>query len=267
MVLSSVFVFMIGTVIGSFLNVCIYRLPKDKSIVNPPSHCPACGKNIPWHDNIPVLSFLLLGGRCRFCKAKISFRYFLVEVLTAFLTLSLFLAFGLSAKFFAYLILTSALLVATFVDFEIQAIPDEVTYTGLVLGMAMAFIFPSVLGGATRWHALMGSFLGILTGALSIYILRAAGTLLFKKKLEAIGEKHAMGSGDIYLLAMVGAFLGWKLTLLAFFIAPFLGSIVGIILKLKKGADIIPYGPYLSLAAIISIFWGNKILGLFLRIY
>jgi len=250
--MDKIVVFIFGAIIGSFLNVCIYRLPKGRSIVVPGSHCPNCGAKIRSFDNIPILAYIFLAGKARCCKARISFRYFIVEVLTALTFLVLFLFFGLSAKFFAYLVMVSGLIVATFVDFEIQEIPDEVSIGGLVAGLIFSTIFPSILNEPSRFDCFLNSFLGALTGGVTIYAMGMFGEFVFKKE--------AMGGGDVKLLAMIGSFIGWKLTLLTFFIAPLFGSIVGIILKIKEGKDIIPYGPYLSLAAVFSIFFGEKVL-------
>ena len=249
-------IFAFGCIIGSFLNVCIYRLPKGESIVNPPSHCPGCKKNIEWYDNVPILSYIILRGRCRSCKAKIRPRYFVVELLTATLMLALFIAFGLTPRFFAYSVLTFGLIVATFVDFEINEIPDEVSLGGLAAGLALAFIFPSILGEASRFSGLLKSLLGVLAGGGSIYLIGFLGELAFKKE--------AMGGGDVKLMAMIGAFLGWKLVILTFFIAPIFGAAVGIVQRIKSGKEIIPYGPYLSLAALVAIFFGDHILQLLL---
>lgn len=247
-----IIVFIFGSIIGSFLNVCIYRLPKGRSIIVPGSHCPNCTARIRWYDNIPILSFVFLGGKARCCKARISLRYFIVEVLTALAFLVLFIFFGLSAKFFAYSILVSGLIVATFVDFEIQEIPDEISVGGLVAGIVLAIAFPSMMNAASRLSGFLNSFLGALTGGVMIYAMGMFGEFMFKRE--------AMGGGDVKLLAMIGSFIGWKLTVLTFFIAPGFGAVVGLILKIREGKDIIPYGPYLSLAAVVSIFFGEKIL-------
>lgn len=244
--------FIFGSIVGSFLNVCIYRLPKGRSVVVPGSHCPNCTAAIHWYDNIPILSYMYLGGRARCCKAKISLRYFAVEILTAMAFLALFSAFGITPKFFAYALMVSGLIIATFVDFEIQEIPDEVSVGGLILGLALAAIFPSILGEASHMGGFLKSFLGAVAGGGMIYAMGMLGEFAFKKE--------AMGGGDVKLLAMIGAFVGWKLVVLTFFIAPVFGSAVGIFLKLKYGKDIIPYGPYLSLAAVCSIFFGERIL-------
>lgn len=232
--------------------MCIYRLPRGESLVFPGSHCVHCNHKIHWFDNIPFFSYLALRGRCRFCRRPISPRYFLVELLTALLWLTLFATFGLMPKFFLLGLLGSALIVSTFIDFEFQIIPDAITISGIFAGLIAVFLFPSILNAAARQTALLNSFLGVIAGGGSIYLTGVLGKMAFRK--------DAMGGGDIKLMAMIGAFLGWKLALLIFFIAPFFGAFVGIILKVRYKIDVIPYGPYLSLAAIVAIFWGGKIL-------
>ena len=245
-------VFVFGLLIGSFLNVCIYRFPKNESIVLPASHCPECKKPIKWYDNIPVLSYLILGGRCRFCKVHIPFRYVIVEILTAVLGCILYGAFKFEPRFLAYSILTGGLIVATFVDFQIQEIPDQVTLGGIIAGFVIALAFPSVMGETSRFGSSIKSFLGIIAGGGAILAMGYFGELLFKKE--------AMGGGDVKLLAMIGAFLGWDKAILVFFLAPFFGAVVGLVAKLKYGHETIPYGPYLSMAAFTAILVGDKIL-------
>ncbi len=252
--LDKAIVFIFGSIVGSFLNVCIYRLPRGRSVIFPGSYCPNCAQAIHWYDNIPILSYIFLGGKARCCKAKISFRYFIVEILTASAFLVLFSAFGLTPKFFAYAIMASSLIVATFVDFEIQEIPDEVSIGALVIGLILAIAFPSVLNETNRLNSFLNSILGALAGGGMIYAMGVLGEFAFKRE--------AMGGGDVKLLAMIGAFIGWKLTVLTFFLAPVFGSVVGITLKMRYGKEIIPYGPYLSLAAVSSIFFGENILRL-----
>jgi leader peptidase (prepilin peptidase)/N-methyltransferase len=249
---SEIFVFIIGSIVGSFLNVCIHRLPKGESVVTPGSNCPACKNAIPWYDNIPLFSYIALKGRCRFCGARISFSYPLAELLTAVIFLLLFMTFGLTAKFFAYSVLTAALIIATFIDFAIQEIPDEVVVFGFCAGLGFSFLYPSIFGEALRWKGVLASFLGAAAGGGSIFLVGKLGRFIFRRE--------AMGFGDVTLMAMIGSFLGWRLAFLTFFIAPFFGSVVGIIQKLRYGHDVIPYGPYLSLAAVISIFFGDRIL-------
>jgi len=241
-----------GLILGSFLNVCIYRIPKRESIIKPSSYCPECKAPILWYDNIPVISYILLKGKCRSCKKTISPRYIIVEILTAALLVLNFIAFGLGFIFIIYSTLFCGLIIATFVDFKYQIIPDEITYSWMVLGLIFSLLRPS-LHRQFAWHlGLLDSVLGLVIGGASIYLIGVVGKLIFKKE--------AMGGGDVKLMAAIGAFLGWKYALLVFFVAPFFGSVVGIIMKFKYKIDIIPYGPYLSLAAIVAVFFGKDIL-------
>lgn len=246
------FLFIMGTIFGSFMNVCIYRLPRKESIVSPHSRCPLCGKAIRWFDNIPVLSYLALKGRCRSCNGRISPRYVIVEILAGLMCVFLFLRFGLTAKFLIFLYLVNALTVISFVDLKIHEIPDEITLSGITLGLILAVLYPPLMNKSGNFSSLLDSFLGVIAGGGSIYLLGYIGEFIFKRE--------AMGGGDVKLLAMIGAFLGWKLALFTFFLAPFFGSLVGITLKIKEGREIIPYGPYLSLAAVVAMFWGEEIL-------
>ena len=251
-ILIAVFIFILGSCVGSFLNVCIYRLPLNESIVFPRSRCPHCKHGIPWYDNIPLLSFMLLGRKCRFCKAPISYRYFIVEFMSSVLFLLLWYFYGPSAKFVIYAALFSSLIIVTFIDFKYTEIPDVISIPGIFAGLILSAAFPALHGSASRLVGSLSSMYGILAGGLSIYAIGAIGTIIFKKE--------AMGFGDVKLLAMIGAFLGWKLTILTFFIAPFFGSIVGIAVKMRTGESLIPYGPFLSLASLVALLWGNKIL-------
>ena len=250
----------IGLMIGSFLNVCIYRMPSEKSVVMPRSYCPACKHQIPWYDNIPVLSFMLLLGKCRFCRKSISLRYVMVEILTAAIFVILVMKLGVNITTGIYMILSCGLIVATFIDFEHQIIPDEITYGGMVFGVIISFAFPELHNTANRFYALRDSLFGLILGGALIYLIASIGTIAFRKKLKEIGQESAMGGGDVKYLAMIGAFLGWQGAIFVFFLAPFFGSIIGIVEKLRKRADIIPYGPYLSIATLIVILWGSDIL-------
>jgi leader peptidase (prepilin peptidase) / N-methyltransferase len=252
-----------GLLIGSFLNVCIYRMPIEKSIIMPGSHCVKCNHPIPWHDNIPVISFIVLLGKCRFCRCRISIRYAIVEVLTAAVFVLLVKQLGLNAVSVIYMVLSCGLIVATFIDIDYQIIPDEITYGGVILGVILSAVFPQLHGTANRIIALRSSILGLILGGALIYAIAWIGTIAFRKKLKEIGEESAMGGGDVKYLAMIGAFLGIKGVLLVFFLAPFFGSIVGIIEKIRRKADIIPYGPYLSIAALIVMLWGERIVRIF----
>lgn len=262
--IAKIVVFLFGSVVGSFLNVCIHRMPKGESVVWPRSHCPKCQKRIPGYDNIPFLSYILLAGRCRFCRERISLRYPLVELLTALLSLALFERYGLSYNFFFYMVMVWGLLIATFVDIQHRIIPDEVSIGGMIIGFIL-FCVKGVefLPLRFTFRPMFDSLLGIIFGGGIIYLSGFLFDLVYFKMLKkpAInGEKESIGGGDIKLLAMIGAFLGWHRALLAFFIAPFLGIVVGIINLVSRKDHSIPYGPFLSLAALISLFWSEKIL-------
>lgn len=257
--MQSVIVFIFGLIVGSFLNVCIHRIPIEETVVTKRSYCPHCKKTICWLDNIPVISYILLLGRCRYCKGKISPRYVIVEILTASILVLLFKFFGLDIRFFAYSVFISILIVVSFIDIKYRIIPDELSIGGIVIGFLLSVIFPSIQGFSLRLHSSVSSLLGILVGGLIIYLLGLFGNLVFKKE--------SMGGGDVKLLAMIGAFVGWKLAIMTFFIAPVFGSVVGIILKIKKNVELIPYAPYLSLGAVISILYGNFIISYLFGIY
>ena len=250
--MAGIFLFVFGLIVGSFLNVCIYRMPRRESVVSPRSHCTSCGKTIAWYDNIPLLSFILLKGKCRHCGKNISFLYFVVELLTGILFVLMHMRFGLSLEFFVFTALVCGLIIASFIDLKIQEIPDEITMPGLIIGIVLGFLFPRLLSQSAHLKGLFYSFLGALTGGGLVYLMGVFGKAAFKKE--------AMGGGDVKLMAMLGAFLGWRLIILTFFLAPFFGSAIGIVEKIKNRADVIPYGPHISLAAVISILWGKEIL-------
>ena len=245
-------IFIFGSIIGSFLNVCIYRMPRDESIVSPASRCVSCKRPIPWYDNIPFLSYIFLKGRCRSCKTRITFRYLAVEFITALAFLILFIYFGPTYKFWIYSLLASGLIVVTFIDLEFQIIPDRISIGGMFLGILISAFVPELHSSSTWKGSLAISLSGALVGAALIYLTGVLGKLAFKK--------DSMGGGDVKLMAMLGAFLGWKMAILIFFLAPFFGSPAGIYLKFWKKNDIIPYGPYISIASFVTIIWGQAIL-------
>lgn len=327
--------FIFGICFGSFLNVCIVRWPQELSVVKPGSHCMSCNKPIAWYDNIPLLSFILLGGQCRNCKTKFSIQYFLIELLTG-LTFVLFYAhYGLDYVLIPYLFMACCFIIATFVDFGHRIIPDQVSVGGLVAGLVFSCIFPVlhqvdpktfyygrwlmrclvgliVVAGlienftprkkeepipdseenktfefwtilivivATTYDLLVefvlpsmhltglnpyllsldAAVLGFMIGGGSIYAMGVLGDFLFKKE--------SMGGGDVKLLAMVGAFLGWKAAILAFFIAPFFGALFGLIEKIRTNDTTIAYGPFLVLGSLIALFWENQIINYVLGLY
>jgi len=247
-------IFIFGSVIGSFLNVCIYRIPRKESIVSPGSRCVACKRPIPWYDNIPLLSYICLMARCRFCKERISSRYFAIELISALAFLVLFIYFGFTAKFWIYSLITFSLIVVTFIDLEFQIIPDRVSIGGLVLGIILSAAIPQLHNGVTWKHGLINSILGALVGGGLIYLTGFLGQIAFKKE--------SMGGGDVKLMAMLGTFLGWKMAILVFFLAPFFGTPAGLYIKFVKKCDIIPYGPYIAIASFVAMIWGQRILNI-----
>ncbi len=208
-----VLILIFGAIIGSFLNVCIYRIPRNESIVCPGSRCVSCKKPIPWYDNIPLLSYLMLRGRCRVCHEKISFRYFAVELIGALSFLILYINFSLNYIFWIYSLVTFSLIVVTFIDLEFQIIPDRISLVGIFAGIILSIIFPGLQNAFTWQRAFVNSVIGALTGGGLIYLTGVLGQLSFKKE--------SMGGGDVKLMAMLGAFLGWKMAVLIFFLAPF----------------------------------------------
>lgn len=264
-----IFVFLFGAIIGSFLNVCIHRMPQEGySLIKPGSHCPQCHNPVNWFDNIPVLSYIFLGGKCRFCKGPITIRYVIVELLTAVSFVLFYMNFGMSFNFIMYTIFLCGLIVATFIDIQHRIIPDEISLGGIVVGLVL-----SALKGvgscplSFSFKPLIGSILGVVIGGGIIYLTGLCFDLVYFKLLKrpAIqGETESMGGGDVKLLAMIGAFLGWEKAVLTFFLAPFFGAIVGIANLLTKKDHTIPYGPFLSLAAILALFWGNQLITLIL---
>jgi leader peptidase (prepilin peptidase)/N-methyltransferase len=247
MVTSYIFAFVLGTVIGSFMNVCIHRMPRDESLIAPPSHCPSCQKRIWPIDNIPIFSFLILGGKCRHCRRPISWRYPLVELLNGLGYGLLLWRFGLTGQTLVYALLFSALLVITFIDLDYKIIPNEITLPGIVIGLiAAALVLPQGF-----WN----SFLGLLLGGGLFYLIADLSQRILKQE--------GMGGGDIKLIAMIGAFLGWQSVLLTIFIGALLGSVVGLFLIMATGKGRrypIPFGPFLSIGALATLFWGSEIL-------
>jgi leader peptidase (prepilin peptidase) / N-methyltransferase len=249
-----ILVFILGLVFGSFANVVIYRLPKGKSIVRPGSRCPFCGKDILWYDNIPLISYILLRGKCRFCKKHISARYFLIELITGLLFLLVYLKFGPGINLFIYTLFAFSMLIMGFIDIDTYLISDVIVLPGIVLGLAFSTVFPQMHYELSRAGSVLYSLTGGLLGGGLLILLGMVGKLLFRKE--------AMGGGDVKLLAMVGVFLGWKSVFMTIFFASLLGTVVSltlIALKKKTMEDYVPFGPYLGLGAVISMFWKGEI--------
>lgn len=252
--LIEIFVFVLGAVVGSFLNVCIYRIPSGQSIVKPRSRCPQCGSTIPWYLNIPILSYFFLRGHCVVCQVKIPLRYPMVEFLTGVLFWMVLIWFGLAPFTPVLWLFMSVLIVVTFIDLDSQIIPDVISLSGIVLFFVASFIVP--------WVSPFDSFMGILAGGGSLYLVALGYELLTKKE--------GMGGGDIKLLAMIGAFLGWKSVLPIVLFASLIGTMVGVpamLLQRKNMRYALPFGPFLSLGTFLYIFWGGPIIRWYLSLF
>lgn len=247
------YVFVVAALIGSFLNVCIHRIPSGHSIAFPASHCPHCSTPIrPW-DNIPLLSYLLLRGRCRQCHSGISIRYPLVEALTGFAGVATYVSFGFAPQSLLFFAFLCALIVITFIDVDHQIIPDVISLPGIAVGFAAAF-----LPGSPDWKE---SLIGILIGG---GILWAIAEGYFR-----LTGREGMGGGDVKLLAMIGAFLGWRAIPVTLMVASLSGTIVGGLLMLRAGEGrqmAIPFGPFLAAGAVVAMFAGDPLIDWYLNL-
>lgn len=247
----SIFAIVFGALIGSFLNVCILRVPKEESIIWPGSHCPHCGKPIRGYDNIPILSYIVLIGKCRECRGPISVQYPLIEGVTALGSLFLMMKFGLSPSYLVYFVFVASLIVIAVIDFYHQIIPDVISLPGIGVGLLASLVIPQI--------TFVNSLVGALLGGGSLFLVATVYQWLFKRE--------GMGGGDVKLLAMIGAFLGWKSVILTILLSSLIGSVTGIAVMLLKGKDFkyaIPFGPFLSLGAIIALFYGPNLISWYL---
>ncbi len=243
-----------GLAWGSFLNVVIYRLPRGKSIIYPPSSCPLCGARIRWYDNIPIASFLLLRGKCRLCHRPISWVYPLVEAVTAGLLLLLYFRYSLSQHFFASAIFTSALIVLGFIDFRHQILPDAITLPLFLLSLIYAIFRPDFNLRQALAGAVVGS--GFLFLTYAVYFL--------------LRKKEGLGIGDIMMMLGVGAFLGLRETILTLILASFSGALIGVFLLFRQKKSLqfaLPFGSFLAPAAFVSLLWGEKIITWYLGLF
>jgi leader peptidase (prepilin peptidase)/N-methyltransferase len=273
-----IFVFVLGACIGSFLNVVIYRVPNEMSIVLPNSACPHCKKAIKFYDNIPVVSWLLLGGKCRNCKEAIAWRYPAVELLTAAVFTLTFWQIGLSAFLPVTLVFVSAMIALIFIDSEHMILPDVITYPLLAFALAVRVVFPFVFAdnyfsdtvtaplvnfhGYPGWLvSLAGAFLGALAGGGLLWLVGALWKLL--------RGVDAMGFGDVKMMFAVGALLGWRLTILTIFIGAFTGAIIGgVVVMRQKDKDFqtqIPFGIFLGIGSVVALLFGDRMIAWYLE--
>ena len=269
-------VLIIGLCVGSFLNVCIYRLPRELSVVKPSSFCPKCNKPINWYDNIPLVSFIVLGRRCRSCKEPIPFRYFLVELITGAVFLFFYLKYGISFLSVKYVILFSLCILVSFIDIDYRAIPGWICIIGIILGLTISVIETIILFNKNYLFdfkitdfPIVKSIRGIFLCIGLSYFLKLMGDfglwiyLTIRKKDSIEGEKEALGLGDVDFLGMVGAFLGWQTGVLTFFLAPLVALVYGIYIIAFKKSHLIAYLPFLSLGCLIAVIFGQQIIKFF----
>lgn len=239
--------FIFGTIVGSFLNVCIYRIPMGESVIYPFSHCPKCGEKIKWYDNIPIISYLILRGKCRNCGEKISVQYPLIELLTGILTAGVIWRYGVSFVSLYFLILIYVLIVVSMIDLKTMLVPVKLCYFAMVAGILLSLFVPVI--------SFKDSILGASFGA---------GIILFIIETYYIFTgKEGMGYGDANIMAVIGAFLGWEKVLLTIFFASLIGSVVGIALMVLRGKNVkfaLPFGPFLSAGTYITILFGDEII-------
>lgn len=262
----------LGGIVGSFLNVVIHRLPLDESVAFPNSKCPSCAAAITFYDNVPVLSYVLLGGRCRSCKTRISARYPAVEILTALLFVAVTWRTGMTPALPFDLIFVSALVALVFIDAEHMILPNAITYPGIVFALVARLAIPYLVGaphfddlpglmngtfaGRPVWAAsLGGAFIGALIGGGSLWLMGWTW-----EKLRGV---EAMGLGDVKMMFMVGAYFGWRLTILTIFLGVFSGSLIGIVLMMRQGKKdmqmLLPFGIFLGIGSILALLAGPQI--------
>ena len=251
-----------GLVIGSFLNVCIHRLPRRQSVIRPRSHCPNCTKPIPARDNIPLLSFLLLKGRCRSCRERISLRYPLVEAATSALFVAAWMRFGWSAAFVVCCLFLALVVTLTVIDLYHRILPDVLTLGGLAAGVLLSplqdpdfFHWESRAVSLPAWDHLGFSLLGAGLGGGFLWLIAA----LYRR----FSGVEGMGFGDVKMTAMLGAFLGWKCAWLSVFLGSVIGAVVGSIYmraRSKGRGYPLPFGTFLGIASAAAVLWGPRIL-------
>jgi leader peptidase (prepilin peptidase)/N-methyltransferase len=244
---------LLGGAVGSFLNVCIHRVPLRLSIVSPPSRCPRCGYELRWYDNIPLVSYAILAGRCRGCRAPISLRYPVVELATMAVFVAHYLVFGRDIVLVPRLLFACILIVLFAIDLEHHLLPNAITLPGIVIGLIFSVLLPP---------GILSAALGVLLGG---GVLWAIGEAYYR-----IAGQEGMGGGDVKMLAMIGAFLGWKLVLVTLVFSSVAGSIIGLlVLAIKRGGlkYALPYGTFLALGAMVASLFGDGIVAWYVGLY
>jgi leader peptidase (prepilin peptidase)/N-methyltransferase len=247
------FVAAFGLVLGSFFNVVIYRLPLHRSVVSPGSECPVCRRPLAWYENIPVASYLALGGRCRTCRTRISVVYPAVELAAGLIAVAWYLHYGASVTFVSRLVLAFALIVLFVIDLQHRILPNAITIPGIAVGFAFSLVSPPGWVASAIGVALGG---GLLLGIAEAYY-RVRG-------------EEGLGMGDVKMAAMIGAFLGWQQTLLALVLSSFLGAVIGVAMIAARKGDMkyaLPFGSFLALGALVAGLWGDPVIRWYLSFY
>ncbi len=256
------YIAVLGLIIGSFLNVCIYRIPTEQSIISPPSHCTGCNTRLKALDLIPVFSWVFLRGKCRYCGEKVSARYPIVEGLTSIVFVLSYLRFSISVEFLAAIVLSCLLICEAFVDFDLKIIPNEFIVAGMLSGTALFvynWFYPVSIYGDRVWY---NPIIGIVSGAGTLLLIAIVGSVAYKT--------DAMGMGDVKLLAVVGLFLGWRLTLVALLFSVIIAAITSLVLILLKKINSkseVPFGPFIAIGTFIAMLYGWNIIEIYLGLY
>jgi len=260
MIFLTIYIAVFGLVIGCFLNVCIYRIPTNHSIINPPSHCTSCGTRLRPLDLVPVFSYVFLRGKCRYCGERVSARYPIVECLTAAVFVLLYFRFSLTIEFLAATFFACILICVAFIDFDFKIIPNGLVIAGLVVGVALCvynLFYPVSMYGDRVWY---NPLLGIICGSGVLFLISIVGSLVYK-------TEDAMGMGDVKLFVVVGLFLGWRLTIIAFMVAVIFAAIISLALILFKRLNkksTVPFGPFIALGAFIAMTYGWNIIDFYI---
>ena len=246
----SLIIFIYGITLGSFLNVCIYRIPNNESILRPPSHCGRCNKKLGWKDLIPIFSYIIIKGRCRYCNDSIPIRYPIVEFLTGILLVCIYIRYGLTFNFFKYVVLTLFLIIIAFIDYDTMYVYSCIVYTGIIVGIVF-IIFDVLIYDSNLLNYVLGAFLGFIVMG-TIYALTGG-----------------IGLGDVEIAMLCGLYIGWKLEIYFIILSFIIGGVIGSIMiftRKKLKSDYIPLGPSLAVGAYFSLIIGENLISIFMGI-